>query len=99
MGSSDDGSVPIPRPPSVSSSHLVVAILVIACFASVSAGFVFYASCNGGNSLILFGVATALLGALLYRMGAWATVIPFAIITLCLIGGGWYGATVAGCSL
>jgi hypothetical protein len=99
MDPSDDGSVPIPRPPPGSRSPIVAAILVIACFAFVAAGFVVYAACNGGDSLILFGVATALLGALLYRMGAWATVIPFAIISVCLIGGGWYGATVAGCSL
>ena len=44
-----------------------------------------------------FGGAIAFLGALLYRTGAWATIIPFAIITLTLVGGGWYGAMVAGC--
>jgi len=87
------------RFPIVSGSHFIDAVEVIACIAFVVAGFALYASCNGGNSLILFGVAVAILGALLYRTGAWATIIPFAIITLCLIGGGWYGVTVAGCSL
>jgi hypothetical protein len=34
---------------------------------------------------------------MLYRTGAWATIIPFAIIVLTLVGGGWYGGSVAGC--
>ncbi|MGA7649591.1 MAG: hypothetical protein WB984_06625 [Thermoplasmata archaeon] len=87
------------RFPTVPGSHFIDAVMVVVCVAFVVAGFVFYGACNGGDSLILFGVATAVLGALLYRTGAWATVIPFAIITVTLIGGGWYGATVAGCSL
>jgi hypothetical protein len=87
------------RFPFVPGSHFIDAIEVTACLAFVVAGFVFYGACNGGDSLILFGVAVAFLGALLYRTGAWATIIPFALITLTLIAGGWYGASVAGCSL
>jgi len=73
-------------------------VLIIGCVAFLVAGCVFYQNCNGGNSLILFGAAVALLGAVLYRVGAWATVIPFALVTLTLVGGGWYGLSVAGCA-
>lgn len=73
------------------------AILVIACFALVGAGLAFALSCNGGFSLIMWGVAVSLLGFLLYRGGAWATIIPFVIIALALVVGGWYGAVTAGC--
>ena len=75
------------------------ALLVIGCFACLGAGIAFAASCDGGYSLMLFGGAVAFLGALLYRTGAWATIIPFAIIVLCLVGGGYYGLTVTGCGL
>jgi hypothetical protein len=85
--------------PSVPRSHWIDAIEGIACIAFLAAGFAVYGICNGGDSLILFGVATAFLGALLFRTGAWATIIPFAIISFILIVGGWYGATVASCSL
>lgn len=47
----------------------------------------------------MFAVGVALLGVVLYRTGAWATVIPIAIVTLTLLVGGWYGALVAGCRL
>lgn len=73
--------------------------LIIGCVAFLAAGCVFFQNCDGGNSLILFGVAVAMLGALLYRLGAWATVIPFALVALVLVGGGWYGLSVAGCSV
>ena len=76
--------------------HLT-AILAIVCFAFVGAGLAFAATCDGGISLILFGAGVAVLGLLLYRTGAWATIIPFAIITLALVAGGWYGGSVAGC--
>ncbi len=99
MGTSDAESVAIPLPPSVVRSRVVAILLVIACLAFIAAGFVVYGVCNGGASLMLFGVATALLGAVLFRTGAWATVIPFAILSFILIAGGWYGATIAGCSL
>ena len=84
-------SPPVRRPP------YLTLVLVIGCFALVGAGLAFAATCDGGFSLIFFGGAIAFLGALLYRTGAWATIIPFAIITLTLVGGGWYGAMVAGC--
>jgi hypothetical protein len=93
------GFMPTRQSPSVVGSYSIGAIMVAICVALVVVGFVFYSVCNGGDSLILFGVAVAVLGALLYRTGAWATVIPFAIIAVTLIGGGWYGASVAGCSL
>jgi len=79
------------RPPLFST------VLVVGCFTLVGAGLAFAATCGGGYSLIFFGGAVALLGLLLYRTGAWATIIPFAIITLALVAGGWYGASVAGC--
>ncbi len=74
-------------------------VLVIGCFACLGAGVAFAATCDGGYSLMLFGGSLAFLGALLYREGAWATVIPFAIMVLALVGGGYYGLTVAGCGL
>ena len=83
--------------PSVRRPPFLSVVLVVACFAFVGAGLAFAATCNGGFSLIFFGVAVALLGAIIFRTGAWATVIPFAIITLALVAGGWYGASVAGC--
>lgn len=79
------------RPP------LLGTALVVGCFALVGAGLAFAATCDGGYSLIFFGGAVAVLGLILYRTGAWATIIPFAIITLALVAGGWYGASVAGC--
>jgi hypothetical protein len=79
--------------------RLVDVVLIAAIIAFVAAGVVFYGTCDGGDSLILFGVAVAFLAALLFRMGAWATVLPFAIVTLTLIAGGWYGASMAGCQL
>jgi hypothetical protein len=47
--------------------------------------------------LILFGGGVACLAYLIYRMGAWATIIPFVIIVVSLVGGGLYGVTAAGC--
>jgi dienelactone hydrolase len=99
MASSDAETIAIRPPPSATHSRLVAILLVIACLAFVVAGFVVYGVCNGGASLMLFGVATACLGAVLFRTGAWATVIPFAILSFILIAGGAYGATIAGCSL
>jgi len=87
-----------PRPPVVSARALS-ALMVVGCFACVGAGLAFANVCDGGYSLVLWGGAIAFLAALLYRLGAWATIIPFAIITLALIGGGLYGLSVAGCSL
>jgi len=82
----------VSRPPSLT------ALLVVGCFACIGAGVVFAATCDGGYSLILFGAGVAFLGALLYRSGAWATIIPFALVVLTLVGGGYYGLTVAGCA-
>jgi MFS-type transporter involved in bile tolerance (Atg22 family) len=81
----------VPRPVGLT------ALLVIGCFAFMGVGIAFATVCDGGYALMLFGAAVGCLGALLYRTGAWATIIPFAIIVLCLVGGGYYGLTVAGC--
>lgn len=74
-------------------------LLVIGCFAFIGAAVAFAATCDGGYSLIFLGGTVGCLGMLLYRTGAWATVIPFAIIVVTLVGGGYYGLTVAGCGL
>jgi len=74
-------------------------VLVIGIFAFLGAALAFAVSCDGGYSLIFLGGAVGCLGMILYRTGAWATVIPFAIIVLTLVGGGYYGQTVAGCGL
>jgi len=76
---------------------ITTAIFIIAAIGCLGAGLALAGYCDGGDSLVLFGGATALVGALLFRSGAWATVIPVAIVTLTLVAGGWYGATVAGC--
>ena len=73
--------------------------LVIGIFAFLGAAFAVALLCDGGYALICLGGAVGCLGMILYRTGAWATVIPFAIIVLCLVGGGYYGLTVAGCGL
>jgi hypothetical protein len=78
--------------------RLIDGLIVLACIACVAAGFALYNTCDGGNALILFGGAIAFLGALLFRLGAWAVSLPLAIATLALIGGGYYGVTVAGCA-
>jgi len=92
VGSSAAGGTSARRRP-----QLVSVLLAVACFAFTGAGVAFANVCDGGYSLMFFGVAVASLGAMLYRTGAWATIIPFAIITLTLLGGGYYGLTVAGC--
>jgi hypothetical protein len=81
----------------VSGLRYVNAIVILACFACLGAGLAVSGLCDGGDSLILFGAAIALVGVLLFRLGAWATVIPIAIATLTLVAGGLYGASVAGC--
>ena len=74
-------------------------LLVVGFFACLGASLAFAATCDGGYSLIFLGAGVGLIGLLLYRTGAWATVIPFALIVLTLVGGGYYGLTVAGCGL
>jgi hypothetical protein len=88
----------MPREPRVSHRAVSVA-LVVACFAFTGAGLGVTNLCDGGYSLILFGVGMAFLAILIYRMGAWATIIPFAIITASLIAGGLYGLSLSGCHL
>jgi hypothetical protein len=83
----------MPRP------NYVDGLLIVGSIGFLVAGLGIAEYCDGGGTLILFGVAVALIGALLFRSGAWATVIPMAILTLTLVAGGWYGATVAGCYL
>lgn len=92
--------VPAPLPHSGRRRPAFVSVLlVIACFAFLGGAFAVYNLCDGGYTLMMFGGAVASLGALIYREGAWATVIPFAIIALLLVGGGYYGIVVAGCHL
>ena len=74
-------------------------LLILGSIGCLVAGLAVAESCDGGGTLVLFGAAVALIGVLLFRSGAWATVIPMAILTLTLVAGGWYGATVAGCHL
>jgi hypothetical protein len=78
--------------------QLINGVIVLACVACVAAGVFLYNTCDGGNSLILFGGGVAFLAALLFRLGAWAVSLPLAIATLALVGGGIYGVTVAGCA-
>jgi hypothetical protein len=83
----------------VSSPRFVNALLIVASFACLGAGFSVANLCNGGYALVLFGAAIAPIGVLLFRTGAWATAIPMAILTLTLVAGGLYGASVGGCHI
>lgn len=74
-------------------------VLAVAAFAAIGVGFALFNLCGGGDSLVCFGVGVALLGAALFRSGAWATIVPISIAAFTLIAAGWYGATVAGCYL
>ena len=93
------GDAPLPLPRLRRRPPIVTVVLVLACFGCLGSAFAFFNVCDGGYSLMLFGGSVAALGALIYREGAWATVIPFGIIALLLIGGGYYGFVVAGCHL
>jgi len=83
----------VPNPP------FVDAIVVAASITLVGVGFVLFGVCGGGDSLVLFGVAVALLYIPLSRSGAWATLIPISILSLTLVAAGWYVAIGAGCHL
>ncbi|MGA8603469.1 MAG: hypothetical protein WB788_00165 [Thermoplasmata archaeon] len=83
----------------MSGPRFLDAFLVIGAIGCLGAGLALASICNGGDSLILFGGATALVGVLLFRTGAWATAIPVGILTLTLVAGGLYGASVAGCHI
>lgn len=72
-------------------------LLILAALAFLGAGLALANLCDGGDSLVLFGGAVAMIGVMLFRSGAWATAVPMALATLALVAGGWYGATVAGC--
>lgn len=75
------------------------AILILATLACLGVGLGLLNLCAGGDSLVLFGLAFACLGGVLFRSGAWATALPCAFGTLVLVGTGLYGATVAGCHI
>lgn len=72
---------------------------LVGCLGFLGGGLAYSPVCDGGIALILFGIAVAFLGLVLFREGAWATVIPIAIVTLTLVGGGVYGASVGGCGI
>jgi hypothetical protein len=93
------GGTGCPAVSSLTRSQVVTGLLILATFVLLGVGFALFNSCDGGNSLIVFGVAVACLGAALFRTGAWATIVPIAIATLTLVGAGWYGATVGGCPI
>jgi hypothetical protein len=83
----------------VSNVRFIDAIVVIASITLVGVGFALLGLCGGGDSLVLFGVAVALLYITLSRSGAWATLIPISILAFILILAGYYVANGAGCSL
>jgi len=82
---------------SITRPQLITGFLILGTFVLLGVGFSLFNVCDGGWSLVLFGIAVAFLGAALFRSGAWATIVPIAIATLTLVGAGWYGASVAGC--
>lgn len=82
---------PVPNP------RVADAVLVVATIALVAAGFAFLGTCGGGDSLVLFAGAAVFLGLALGRSGAWAVIIPVAIVAFILVVGGWFLANGAGC--
>lgn len=81
----------------MSRERFLSALGILGCIGFLGLGLVVSASCDGGYALISFGVAVAFLGLVLLRSGAWATIIPIALVTLTLVVGGLYGGSVAGC--
>jgi hypothetical protein len=83
--------------PSVLNPPWIDATVVVASIVLVGVGFALLGVCGGGDSLVLFGIAVALLYVPLSRAGAWATLIPICIMTITLVAAGWYVANGAGC--
>ena len=50
----------------------------------VIVGGVFFGVCGGGISIILFGVAAALVGVIVAALGGYAVAVPMAIVVLIL---------------
>jgi hypothetical protein len=89
--------MPAMRLLSWSPPHFLDGLFVVGIFVAVGVAFALFGVCGGGISLALFGVAVAMLGFLLGRSNAWATIIPVAIVTLVLVGAGLYETYVGGC--
>jgi hypothetical protein len=83
----------------VPNVRLFDGIVVVASITLVVVGFGLLGVCAGGGSLVLFGVAVAVLYIPLSRVGAWATLIPISILAFILIAGGYLVANGAGCQL
>lgn len=70
---------------------------MIVAVALIVIGYTLSASCGGGYSLLLFGIAAALIGGTVALFGG-LLVVPFvAVAAIALIGAGLYLASVAGC--
>ena len=80
-------------------SPIVGVGLVIVAVVLIAVGYTLSASCGGGYSLVLFGIAAALIGGTVALFGG-VLVVPFAVVAaLALIGAGLYLANMAGCAI
>ena len=60
-------------------------------------GFLLIGVCGGGVGLVLFGVATGLVGGAVALQGGWAVLLPTGILVLTLVAVGVYVLTSTGC--
>jgi len=72
-------------------------MLVLGMLALAGCGVALFGFCGGGVTLALFSGAFVLLGVELGRSGAWATLIPTAIVVVILAVVAGYAASGAGC--
>lgn len=77
----------------------VVLLFMLGAVGCVIVGGVFFGVCGGGISLILFGVAAALVGVIVAALGGYAVAVPMAIVVLILTLAGAYFAAYSGCGL
>lgn len=83
----------------VQRSTLHYATLIVGAIAFVVAGFVLAGLCGGGLALVLFGIATGLIGGVVALSGGYAVLIPTGLMVVTLVGVGLFIVSSSGCSL
>lgn len=74
-------------------------LAAVGAVALVVAGFALVGVCGGGIALVLFGLATGLVGVVIALQGGYAVLLPVGIMVLILVVAGVYIASVSGCGL
>lgn len=77
----------------------VILAFVLAALACVVAGGALFNVCGGGITLLLFGIAAALVGVVVAALGGYAVAVPMAIVVLILVLAGAYFLAGSGCGL